>query len=628
MASKIYTAPPNTGTLTLGKTLPDLLYDSCDRYENPKAFNQPVGGGWRSYSFDEFRSLSENLALGLRDLGLERGDRVAFFLDSDVYFCIADMGCMIGGLVNVPIYLTSGAEAIQYVTEHAEAKAIVIADKERLTEITPLLPRTPAIKSVIMAQWDNNSAKPKLPEGVAFYSMNEIIERGRTTSDDDVLDKLRASLDAHDLATLIYTSGTTGKPKGVMLTHENISSNALTAFSGMTGFRPGADGEVGISFLPLTHIFARTLHYGFMSMGNSVYFTTPDKLVEDLGRVKPTVFATVPRVLEKVYNRIQERINDMEGMKKKIGLWSLDLARQYELGTEPSGLYKMKLALADKLVYSKWREVLGGRVKYIICGGAALNKELANVLAAAQIVALQGYGLTETSPVITYNRPDRNRAGTVGEPMPGVEVMIADNGEILSRGPHIMQGYYKNKEKTDEVIDADGWFHTGDVGEFTPEGFLRITDRIKDLFKLSTGKYVMPQPLENQLSIEALIENAVVVGSDRKFCTALIFPEQDSLRSFARNNGLNADAPIEDLLKNPIVMAEYQRLVDEANEGMDHWSTIKRFALIPDHLTIDNGLLTPTLKVKRSKVQNHFKDDVDALYVGRPADNGKGVLVG
>jgi long-chain acyl-CoA synthetase len=304
----------------------------------------------------------------------------------------------------------------------------------------------------------------------------------------------------------------------------------------------------------------------------------------------------------------------MKGIGQKLLLWALDLARAYELGNEPSGLARLKYAVADRLVFTKWRDALGGRVNWVISGGAALSGDIANLFAAAGVNVLQGYGLTETSPVITYNRPDRNRAGTVGEPIPGVEVMIAEDGEILTRGPHVMKGYFKAEEKTRESIDAEGWFHTGDIGEFTPDGYLRITDRKKDLFKLSTGKYVMPQPLENRLNTEPLVQHAVVVGNSRQFCTALIFPEMESLRSFAAARGIDTTGAADALLRKPRVIQLYQDLVDRANEGMDHWSTIKKFKLLSDEVSIENGLMTPSLKVKRARVNERFSEEIGSMY--------------
>jgi long-chain acyl-CoA synthetase len=620
MSGPITTAPADSGDPVLGKTLPDLLYEAADAYENPRALNQPEGEGWTPLSLTDFRTQAEEVALGLRDLGLERQDRVALLLESDVDFCRVDMGCLIGGLIDVPVYLSTSPEQMTYVIDHAEARALVVADMERLEVAAEIVPNLPRIESVILCN-DDGSPRPELPNRVDVLTLEEVRERGRASVDDvsGAIQDLRSQIQPDDLATLIYTSGTTGQPKGVMLTHENISSNAMTSVQELENFEEGADGEVIISFLPLTHVFARSLHYAFMARGVSVYFTSPDDLVSALPKVQPTAFASVPRVLEKVYAGIQKKITEMEGLQKTIGSWALGVARQYRLGEQTGLFYDLQKSLADSLVFSKWRQALGGRVKYIVVGGAALQADLANTLAAANITTLQGYGLTETSPVIAYSRPSRNKPGTVGEPLPGVEVRLADDGEILTRGPHVMKGYYKAPDKTDAVITEDGWFHTGDIGEFDEDGYLKITDRKKDLFKLSTGKYVMPQPIENRLGSEPLVDKAVVVGNSQKFCAALIFPSEDQVRSKAGILGLDETQPFEDLLDEPEIIELFQSLVDKANEGMDHWSTVKRFALIPDELTIDSGLLTPTLKIKRPKIREAYEDEIDALYEDEPS---------
>jgi long-chain acyl-CoA synthetase len=456
-----------------------------------------------------------------------------------------------------------------------------------------------------------------------YLSLAQVQERGEASTEDidAAIADLRDQIHPDDLATLIYTSGTTGKPKGVMLTHQNISFNAETSIGELGAFDPGPDGEVAISFLPLTHIFARSLHYAFMANAISVYFCHPDNLVDALPKVQPTVFASVPRVLEKVYAGIQRKIMDMEGLQKTIGTWALGVARQYKMGEQASLPFKLKRSLADSLVFSKWRQALGGNVKYIVVGGAALQPDLTNTLAAAGIETLQGYGLTETSPVIAFTRPDRNKPGTVGDPLPGVEVRIADDGEILTRGPHVMQGYYKAPDKTERVMTGD-WFHTGDIGEFDGN-FLKITDRKKDLFKLSTGKYVMPQPIENELGSQPLVDKAIVIGNSQKFCAALIFPTEDQVRAQARELGMDDSQPLPDLLDDPKIVAVFQELVDNANKGMDHWSTVKRFALIPDELTVDSGLLTPTLKVKRPKIREAYADEIAALYEESPSPDRK-----
>jgi long-chain acyl-CoA synthetase len=623
MPHSIHTAPPDAGPCVRGRTLPGLLYDAAEAYDNPRALNQPTDPdsrrdpGWRPLSLDRFRVQAEETALGLRDLGLERGAKVALLMESDVHFCVVDMGCLIAGLIDVPLYLSSAQDQMQYVVEHAEAEALVVSTPKRLAQVAEILPALPRIDTVVLcAPGPSAASPPELPDGVSLLSLADVQARGRASVHDPTaaIADLRAQIEADDLATIIYTSGTTGRPKGVMLSHENISSNAITAVGEIDDFETGPDGEVVLSFLPLTHVFARMLQYAYMMRGVSVYFVHPDDLVDAFPEVRPTVFASVPRVLEKIYAGIKKKIMAMHGVQKAIGEWGLDVAKAYDMTTPSSWLYAAQHALADPLVFRKWRAALGGRIKYIVVGGAALQPNLTNILAAAGITALQGYGLTETSPVITYTRPWRNKPGTVGEPLPGAEVGLAEDGEILTRGPHVMQGYYKQPEKTRAVLTDDGWFHTGDIGEFDEDGFLKITDRKKALFKLSTGKYVIPQPIENRMGSDPLVDNAVVVGRDRKFCAALVFPSIDQMRAQAAVHGLDAERPVEDLLAEPEIISTYRDIVRAANEGMDAWSTVKRFALIPDELTVDSDLLTPTLKIRRPRVHEAYADEIDALY--------------
>ncbi len=622
MPLQIHTAAPNSGEVILGKTLPDLLDEAFERYPNPKGFNNPLpSGGWKTMSNGEFQAAANEFALGLLDVGMERGDRAAFFMESDMYFSLADFGCLVAGIVNVPLYTTYAEENLTYVVEHAEAKALVVSNPEMLAQAAKWLGRVPDVQTVVLAEGERGDVA--LPDGVRFFTLDEVRALGRDQMADDAEapQRLREQIDAHDLATLIYTSGTTGKPKGVMLTHENISSNVYAAFTGI-GILNHQEEQV-ITFLPLTHIFARMLQFASVAWGQSIYFSNPDQVVAHLAEIKPTVFASVPRVLEKVYDKVLLGVRDSEGLKKKIGTWALDLAGQYDLSKEKGGLSPIKYALADKLVYSKLRERLGlTRVKACAVGGAALRPDLANSFSAFNIPVFQGYGLTETSPVITVNLPGKNRAGSVGPPIAGVEVAIAEDGEILTRGPHVMTGYYKAPDKTAEVMDDEGWFHTGDIGEFTPEGYLRITDRKKALFKLSTGKYVIPSPLENKLMQDPLVEQAVVVGNSQKYCTALLFPSMEVLRGWAKDKELDASMTDEALLQHPTVLAKYEELVNEANEGEDHWNQVKRFRLIPDLMTVENELLTPTMKVKRSAVSKAYRDEIEKMYqaemAGRP----------
>lgn len=613
MALQIHTAPPtSTGKVVLGKTLPALLDEAVERYPNPKAFNQPkAGGGWTTLSNAAFRDAADEIALGLLANGLERGDHVAFFMNSDMYFAMCDFGTLIAGIVNVPLYTTYAPENLVYVTTHGEAKAIVVSNDEMLAGFATWADQVPDVRLVVLAEGTGENVE--LPDGVRLLTLEALREAGRTAKAEapNRPDELRDLIESDDLATLIYTSGTTGMPKGVMLTHQNISSNSYAAFTGLPTM--GHQEDSALTFLPMTHIYARMLSFANVAWGHSVYYSDPDALVGHLPEVRPTFMATVPRVLEKVFDKVLLGVQEAGGAKGKIGQWAFDLAQDYDLQNPPSGLAAVKHAVADKLVYSKLRERIGfTRIKALSVGGAALRPDLASAFNAFGIPTFQGYGLTETSPVIATNGPGFNRAGTVGPPIAGVEVAIADDGEILTRGPHVMTGYYKAPDKTAEVLDDDGWFHTGDIGAFTSGGFLQITDRKKALFKLSTGKYVIPQPIENALMESPLIEQAVVVGNGRKYCTALIFPNLDALQLWAKNNGVSASGAA--LLSDPAVQAEFERLVATANKGMDHWSQVQRFRLVPELMTVENELLTPTMKVKRAAVGETYASDIDRMY--------------
>lgn len=592
----------------LGATLPQVFFEAHSRYGNYDALYRRLGIGWEPTTSDALYVRSGNIALGLKAMGLKTGDRVAFYMNSNSTFVTVDMGCLIAGIVDVPIYLSQAPEAVHYVLEHCEARVLFVSNAELLAEVKPALHDLPALETIVVADGPVATAN-----GVTVIGLDQLEAQGAevTVRDAAAARTLADQRYPDDLATIIYTSGTTGTPKGVMLTHENLCMNALYTYQETGKYRFGPDGETVLSFLPLSHVFARTMCYASLGFGSPIWFTTPDRLAEDFQHVKPTVFATVPRVLEKLYAKIVEKTEAAGGVKGKLASWALERARTWEIGTELKGLAAVRHRAADKLVYSKWRAAMGGRVSMISAGGAALNAEIVRVFAAAGIDLLQGYGLTETSPVITFNRPATNRPGWVGVPLPHVEVKIAEDGEICTRGPHVMKGYYKDPERTAEVIGEDGWFHTGDIGEFT-NGFLRITDRKKDLFKLSTGKYVMPQPIENALTTSPLVEQAVVVGAGKKYTTALIFPSPDAVRNLATDKGL----PMADLICDPAVLAAFTDLVKTANEGKSHWTCIKRFRLVPDTVSVANGLLTPTLKIKRARVRDQFSEEIESMYVG------------
>ena len=369
------------------------------------------------------------------------------------------------------------------------------------------------------------------------------------------------------------------------------------------------DSETALSFLPLTHIFARTLNYGLMWKGISTYYSNPVDLREHLQEVRPTFFAAVPRVLDKAFERIIAVGSSLPPLKQRLFTWSLNLAKRYDISQKPGGFYAMQLAIADKLVFSKWREALGGRIKTIIVGGAALRPELVTNFGAAKIAVIQGYGLTETSPVITFNRPNMNKPGTVGPVLADTEVMIAENGEILARGPQVMKGYYKMPEETAKVIDDEGWFYTGDIGEFDAEGYLKITGRIKNIFKLSTGKYVMPQPLEDDFEGQALIGTALVIGEREKYCSAIIFLNNETLQ--------NRNIDVDKALENEEVIEELREIIKHANAKLPHWSTIKKALVLSDEPSIENGILTPKMSVKRNVVLDRYSDLISEIYAAK-----------
>ena len=639
--------------MSLGRTLPSLLTEACDRYPNEQAVNQWTQTGWRSLSTSELHNAASQLGAGLSNLGLTPGDRVALLMHSDINFCIADLGSLMAGLVNVPIDLAQTLENIIFILKHSQAKALILTDLDLFYQVMPYFWETPDLETIIVAEtasdWQKTRSQlltgqtddrestfseipaaaclrlpvflcqarpeqpcppPPFPQCIQLFSLEELCVRSQE-SEVRSEEQLNSEIAATELATIIYIAGTTKQPRGVMLTHENISANILAAFSSFPGLKTGAE-EVALSFLPLTHIFARAFLYGHLNYGHSVYFSTPSRVVKHLQEVQPTILITVPRLLEKVYSKIVERGQRLKGGKKLIFNWALKLAQQYKITQPPQGLYALQLMLADKLVFSQWRAVFGQNMKALISGGAALNADLTNIFSAAGIPVFQGYGLTETSSVLTCNRGEYNCAGTVGVSIAGVKIAIADDGEILVKAPYIMQGYYQDPIATGETLDEEGWLHTGDLGEFTEAGFLKITGYKKQLFKLSTGKYVTPQPLESQLKQSPLVKQAATVGVGKKFCAMLIFPNLEQLKRKARAKGI--DLPIDSLLEHPQILALYQQLVTVANQQLPNWSTVKRFRLVNSTLTLENGLLTPSLEVNRQHIEEVFATEIAAIY--------------
>ncbi|MEO0852435.1 MAG: AMP-binding protein, partial [Cyanobacteria bacterium J06648_11] len=457
--------------------------------------------------------------------------------------------------------------------DFADVKAIVVADLEALERIEPHLEsEVIAIVADPIAEhlYQRKASKP-------VRTLTDIRNIGRLVRAEVGRGAWRNEISPDDLATIVYTAGADGTPLGVKLSHENMSAAIIATFTGTPDVKPGAETNI-LSFLPLTHVFARSFFYGHLFYGHSITLGSPRRFEQRLRQVQPTLIATVPRLLEKIQQKILRKGNQLKGRSRSIFNWAVSLADRYELGQPFSPWFALQLHLADRLVYSRWREALGGKLRFIVCGGAAVPADVANFFSAAGMTVMQGYGLTETGSVICCNRDRFNRAGTVGVPVAGVEIAIADDGEIVVRGACVMQGYVNNPAATEAVLDTDGWLHTGDVGEFTAEGFLRITGYKKHLFKLSTGEYVMPLPLEEKLERSPLVKRAVVVGDRRKFCGMAIVPDEENLR---REMGeRDAMSSLETWLDRPEVLTLYQALIDEANRSMPRWSRVKRFELV------------------------------------------------
>ena len=654
----------------LGRTLPSLLDEACESYPDNRAVSYRKGKEWQSQSSQELRTAVEELALGLQAEQLKKGEKIALLMHSDRNFCLADFGSLLAGLVNVPIDLTQNLDNIVFILRHSAAKVLVISDLDLLAQLAPYLGETSSLRTIIVVEGVQNSelgirnselkttnslhsshqsgiisssklktpnseletpnsspaclnlpmllgrAKqdvgcPELPQCIKLFSLDEVRAVGKQLWSEAKVRELRSQISPQDLATIIYIAGDTGQPKGVMLSHENITADILTTFANIPDLKPG-ETETVLSFLPLTHIFARAFLYGHLNYGHNIYFSTPSRVARDFKTVKPTLVATVPRMLEKIYQKIFDRGGKQTGIKKTVFNWALKLAQNYELGKPRSLSSDLQLKLANWLVFAQVRQPFGGRLKYFISGGAGLKAEIANVLSAAGMTIFQGYGLTETSSVICCNQADFNRAGTVGLPIPGVEIAIAPDQEILVKAPYVMQGYYQNPEATKAVIDPEGWLHTGDLGAFTPEGFLTITGGKKSLFKLSTGKYVSPQPLENSVKRSHLVSLAAVVGMQRKFCGMLIFPDLDKLPEYAQT--LNLSLPITELFQHPQIIALYQTLVDEANKQLPKWSQVKRFRLVNADISAIDRLLDQDLKISRGRLYEIFESEINALY--------------
>lgn len=588
------------------------FYDSANRYSAKAALKEKVNGVYRSITYQEMKERVEQVAVFLLDSSLDTGDRVALLSENRPEWPIVDMGMISAGMVNVPIYPTLTASQVAYILNDSGSKGIVVSSAAQLDKVRTLLKDCPQLEWVVCL---DDCHEIEL-QGVRLLDYKTLLAEGES-----LLKTKRAELDARlqlakpsDTVSIVYTSGTTGNPKGVMLSHSNFASNAVAAAEAM-GFNYN---QTSLSFLPLSHVLERVVNYVMQYCGATIaYAESIDTIGDNLQEVKPSAFVAVPRVFEKIYTRILQNIENDKPLKRKIFYWALGIGKQASVYTTrgksmPTTL-AAKHALADKLVFSKIRARTGGNLEFAVSGGAPLMKELAEFFFAVGINIYEGYGLTETSPVICINRPKYVKPGTVGQAIEHVEVKIAEDGEILARGPNIMQGYFNNPEATAEVINQDGWFHTGDIGEIDEEGFLKITDRKKEIIVMSNGKNVAPQPVENKLKTSPYIEQAVLVGNNQKYMAALIYPNFEALEKAAKEQGFKAESP-EEVAHSKAVQDFLRKEIDQLTEEFARYEKVKKFALLTEEMTQENDCLTPTLKLKRRVIQSKYESLIHSLF--------------
>jgi long-chain acyl-CoA synthetase len=584
----------------------DIPYYQLEKYPQKVCLAGKEGSAvsktWRRYSTKDVIDITNRLSVGLMRAGIKKDDKVALIANNRPEWNFIDLAIQQIGAINVPIYPTITERDYAFIFNDAQVKLCFVSDEGLLYKVRNIKPEVATLGDIYI-----------IDDMEDTLHWSELLAKDISTAEQQELEALKAAVLPDDLATLIYTSGTTGNPKGVMLTHNNIISN-IHAIRQTISFEPG---KRALSFLPLCHSFERMVCYTYLALGMNIWYAESiETLGDNLKEVKPNYFTTVPRLLEKVYEKIMAKGYELTGFKKTLFFWALEVGSQYKINANQGPVYNAKLAIARKLIFSKWKEALGGEVEAIITGAAALNAKLGTLFTAAGIPILEGYGLTETSPVIAANRLEETdrMMGTVGIPIPGVEVKIAEDGEILAKGPNIMKGYYNRPDLTAEVIDADGWFHTGDIGEFVHGRFLKITDRKKELFKTAGGKYIAPQPIENRFKESPMVEQVMVVGGDAmKYVSALMVPSFLSLEDWAGREGITYQNK-EDLILHPKVIAEFQEITDNVNKDLSKYETIKKFTLLPMEWGIDTGEMTPTMKLKRKVITEKFGAQIAQMY--------------
>jgi len=567
-----------------------------------KAFTTKYNGAWESVSSSDFLDQSRAISRALIGMGIKAGDKIAMISSNNrTEWSVIDVGLLTLGAVNIPIYPTISAKDYEYILNHSESLYCFVSDQEVYDKVNAIQKNIKSLKKV----YSFDQIK-----GCAHWS--ELLDEGANMDHDSTVTKMRDEVKPEDLATIIYTSGTTGVPKGVMLSHHNVVSNVISSSKRLPLTIVQASA---LSFLPICHIFERVILYIYMYNSVSVYFAESiETIADNLKEIKPNVMTAVPRLLEKVYDKIYARGAELSGIKKTLFYWAVNIGLQYEPYGQNGAWYEFKLKIARKLILSKWQEALGGKLELIASGSAALQPRLARVFTAAGMTLVEGYGLTETSPVISVNdmRQKHFKIGTVGKVIDGVEVKIAEDGEILCKGPNVMMGYYKEEKMTQDVMTGD-FFHTGDIGELDSEGFLKITDRKKEMFKTSGGKYIAPQVIENQMKQSLFIEQIMVVGPGRKMPTAVIQPNLEYVKNWLKEKGISCDT-LAQAVKEPLLIEAIENEVAHHNQNFGSWEQVKKIQLTPEEWTIDSGHLTPTMKLKRKVVTEKYDALIEQMY--------------
>jgi long-chain acyl-CoA synthetase len=592
------------------RTLAELFLNAAEKYNRAGALNYKSGVDWKQISSPEMISRAENIQLGLYSLGLRKGDRAAILAANSPEWTLADAGCQMAGVVDVPIYTTLAPQSICYIIKDSGAKVFFLQDKAVFDRIKEVLPECVSLEKLVF--FDSSG----IDESENSISLKDLESAGgKLKAENPALIKdLWSAVEPNDVATLIYTSGTTGEPKGVMLTHANLVSNVIDAGEKYAF----SERDVPLSVLPLSHVFERGAMYSYILHGMAVHYAESiDKVADNLLELSPTLFVGVPRIFEKVYAKAKLKAAQSSRLKGAIFDWAIDVGKEFAYRNERrqaiSRFLAIKHSIADKLVFSKLREFFGGKLRFCITGGAALSNDIWLIFTGAGISIMQGYGLTETSPVITSNNPIEGRLGSVGKPIRNVEVRIASDGEIETIGPNVMLGYYNKPEATADAFTEDGWFKTGDIGRIDEDGFLIITDRKKELFKTSGGKYIAPSPIEQMIKGSRFVSQVVLVGNERHFPAALIVPNFEQLESYAKLKNLDLKTP-KDFCESDRIVNLLEREVEKLTKDLARYEKVKKIALLENELTVETGELTPTLKVKRRVVDEKYRAVIDKIY--------------